>query len=486
MFRSLISLCFLIVLLAANMPGSSLFKPAITYPSGGAFSPTVAVGDINGDGNPDLIVSNQSSCYTCANGSVTVLLGNGDGTFQAAQAYDSGGSETGGIAVADLNGDGKLDVVVANSASGTVAVLLGNGDGTLQPARLHSTGDAFPLGLVLGDFNSDGKFDVAITTGCCSAPYIEILLGNGDGSFQSPQSYGVPGDLASGIAAGDLDGDGRLDLAVGVEVSNGGHPLVAIFLGNGDGTFKTPRSFPGGYYPAFADMNRDGKLDLLVTGVCGNPHCTKDGVSVLLGNGDGSFQPPQVYSSGGEVADFVATGDVNRDGKTDAFVANFGGRVGTLLGIGDGKLLPVQLFNAGNRYPVSMAVADINGDGKPDLLVGLYDMTSSKVGVLQNNTFWKTTTTLTSSPNPSIHGQAVTFTATVSSEGWGVPTGQVVFRNGNNGIGHAILDKTGVATLIKKNLPVGSLSIKAVYKGDINSAKSTSLALIQVVNPASE
>ena len=136
-----------------------------------------------------------------------------------------------------------------------------------------------------------------------------------------------------------------------------------------------------------------------------------------------------------------------------------------------------------------MAVADVNGDGKPDLLVAIYDLnndsTTGGVGVLLNNTFWTSTTTLTSSPNPSVQGQPVTFTATVASEGSIEPTGQVVFKNGSTQIGTAILND-GAATLTKKNLPVGSLSITATYKGDTQSSKSTSPVLIQVVNPASE
>jgi hypothetical protein len=502
--RSLVSSALFLASLTVTLPASSLFKPAKTYLSGGTHAISIAVADLNGDGKPDLVVSNGASCYTCSSGSVGVLLGNGDGTFQEARTYDTGGSGTGQIAVADLNGDGKLDVVVTNacaagiscdgnSDTGSVAVLLGNGDGTLQTAKVFSTGNQISLYLALADFNRDGKLDVVVADGCggCGHFNISVLIGNGDGTFGSPSSYGLDAEPL-GIAAGDVNGDGKIDLLVGFE-NTGGNPngSSAVLLGNGDGTFQPPQTlYPAGAYPALADVDGDGVLDLVVATPCSNPRCTKGGVGVLLGNGDGSFRPIQIYSSGDYDADYIAIGDVNRDGKADILVANYGagpsGKVGALLGVGDGTFLPVQLSSAGIGGPFAMSLADVNSDGKPDLLVAIYDLnneiTTGGVGVLLNNTFWSTTTTLTSTPNPSIKGQAVTFKATVTSVGSVQPTGKVVFENSGTQIGSATLSG-GVATLVKKNLPVGSLSITSSYKGDTKSAKSSSTALIQVVNP---
>ena len=493
----LVTLALLALLLPESMNASALYKPAQIYPSGGMDAGFVAIADLNGDGKMDVVVSNTFACNTCTtNGSVGILLGNGNGTFQAVRIYDSGGSGAGAIAVADVNRDGKPDVLVTNAcASGTscdgdsntglVAVLLGNGDGTFQPAQVYSTGGQIGRYLVLGDFNGDGKIDAAVADGCepCAHNDIAVLLGNGDGTFQPPRSHELA-DEPFGIAVGDINGDGKFDVAVGNQRQAGQERPIAVLMGNGDGSFQDPQYFGAGIYPALADVNGDGKVDLVGAVECGDPKCRKDGAGVLLGNGDGSFQPTQVYSSGGFDADFVAVGDLNRDGKADVFVANYSGKVGTLLGVGDGTLSPVALSTACDN-PFSLAVGDLNGDGKPDLVVACYFLQNGAggaVSVLLNNTFWKTAVTLTSSPNPSVQGQRVTLTATVTSEGSIAPTGKVVFKNGSTQIGAAILIG-GVVTLTKANLPTGSLSLTARYQGDINSAKSTSPVLIQVVNP---
>jgi Bacterial Ig-like domain (group 3)/FG-GAP-like repeat len=495
MLRRLLPSTLFLVFVTVSLPASSLFQPAKTYLSGGAGLSAIAVADVNDDGRLDLVISNYCADYSpCAEGNVAVLLGNGDGTFQAAQTYLSGGSGAGGMALADLNRDGVLDIVVTNacasggrcdgsSNTGSVAVLLGNGDGTFKPAQTFTIGAQSPGFLAVGDFNGDGKIDVATVNLCnfCTGDQVSVLLGNGNGTLQSPQTYDLGGQPL-GIAVGDVNGDGKLDLLVGGE---------GVFLGRGDGTFDPQPVSGAGWFATLADINGDGKLDLLQPTACSNPpSCTKSGVGVALGNGDGTFQTLQNYSSGGSESDFVAVGDVNRDGKLDVFVANYASpRFGILLGLGDGTLSPVQLSNPGVGSQVSIAVGDLNGDGKPDLIVGIGDLnnevTTSGVGVLLNNTFWTTTTTIRSHPNPSIQGQAVTFKARVVSMGSIPPTGTVAFKNGDTQIGTATLSR-GVATLTKKNLPVGSLSITASYKGDTQSGKSSSSTLIQVVNPGAK
>jgi hypothetical protein len=498
-FSRLICLAFLVSLPSA-MTATPWFKTEPTNFAGGDGAISVAVADFNGDGKPDIAVANAFACDTCAErGSVGILLGNGDGTFQPPRSYDSGGSETGGIAIADLNGDGKFDVIVANtcaagtfcdanSNTGSVAVLLGNGDGTFQPAHAYSTGKQLSSYLALGDFNRDGKLDVVVADGCggCGLHNIAVLLGNGDGTFGSPRSYELGGE-PQGIAVGDIDGDGKLDVVVGLE-SDSGQPngSSVVLFGEGDGTFPTSRTLnPAGTYPALADVNGDGRLDLIVATPCGNTKCTKNGVGVLLGEGDGSFQPIQIYNSGGDLLDFVAIGDLNRDGKPDIFVADFLGKVGTLLGAGDGTFSPVQLSTPALGFGANaMAVGDVNGDGKPDLVVTTFQLSnfsSGGVTVLLNNTFWTTATALASSPSPSVQGQRVTLTATVTTVGSIAPTGRVVFRNGTVILGSSAL-VGGVATLSKATLPIGTLPLTATYQGDRNSAKSASPVSIQVVN----
>jgi len=479
-------------LVPAKSQASGLFKPAFTYSSGGAVGVRVAVADINADGKPDLVVANYYACSNCTgNGSVGVLLGSGNGTFQAPVIYDAGGSGTSGIAVGDVNGDGKLDVVITNCApsgtlcdgstpSSSLGILLGNGDGTLQPSRVFSVG-SLALSLVLGDFNGDSKLDVAVAGGSDSVQSkLVVLLGNGEGAFQFAHSYDLPAE-PFGLVAADVNGDGKLDLAVGSQkiVGSQENGPVSVLLGNGDGSFQVPLNVGTGMNPIFADLNGDARLDLLSVFECANPTCSKGALAVRLNDGGGTFGQVLTYSSGAALADFIAVGDLNRDHKLDVFVANYSGKVGVLLGNGDGTFSGAKLVNPGLASPQSIVVADVNGDGKPDLLVGA-GSAGSGVGVLLNNTFWKTATTLSSSPNPSIQGQKVTLVATITTQGWIAPTGKVVFENGSHWLGSAPL-VGGIATLSKTNLPVGTLSLTARYQGDLNSAKSTSPVVIQVV-----
>ena len=484
-------------LMDSNPP---LFRPIVTHDSGGRGSSSLTVGDVNGDGHPDVVVTNSSSS------SVTVLLGKGDGTFEAPVSYNPGGGNPWSVAIKDVNGDGRPDLVVANYFGG-VGVLIGNGDGTFQTPVTYNSGGALLFSVKVADLNGDGKLDMVVAHWCpssgdCSHGVVGVLLGNGDGTFQPPVIYNSSGYQAYSVAIADVNGDGSSDLVVANNCQSAGHcgiGSVSVLMGNGDGTFQAPVSYSAGGSGTesvlIGDVNGDGHPDLVLANGCpGFEQCTNGGVvSVLLGNGDGIFQAPVSYSSGGLKAFSVAIGDVNGDGYPDLAVANvLSNSVGVLLGNGDGTFQPAITYDSGGIGAYSVALADINGNGRPDLLVA--NCTGSfcdggngegVLGVLLNNSGGKsvTSTGLASSLNPSIYGQRVTFTATVKTAGSLPPTGRVAFTWGGGlyTIGSATLNGSGVATLTKSNLNADPYPLTAVYRGDVQNLGSTSPVLNQRV-----
>jgi hypothetical protein len=338
-----------------------------------------AVGDFNRDGNLDLAVANAIS------NDVSILLGNGDGTFQPAASYGAGATPE-AIATGDFNQDGKLDLAVADAHG--VSVLLGRGDGTFQSARNIAL-DATPRSIAVADFNGDGKPDLAVGQFVSPAPgHVSVLLGNGDGSFQAPANYSVYYAPTS-LAVADFNGDGNSDLATSTVESQ-----IGILLGNGDGTFQPVQylqlreaNIPVSV--AAGDFNRDDKLDLFETNqeFCLSPPCDFQGVELFLGNGDGSFHtaagvvgglPMYNRSSAFGLADF------NLDGNLDAAFVSWDGvtaTVSVLTGNGDGTFQPPVTFVVGVN-PVSLLAADLSGNSLPDLV--LVNSQSNSVSVLQN------------------------------------------------------------------------------------------------------
>jgi hypothetical protein len=345
------------VMFFAVTPSSSSIALSAPSAFGAGTDPdSAAVGDFNGDGKLDLAVANEGS------NNVSILLGKCDGTFQAAVDYGAG-SNPSSVAVGDFRDDGKLDLVVANDGSDNVSILLGNGDGTFQAAVNYGVGSA-PTSVAVGDFNGDGKLDLAVVNELSNN--FSILLGNGDGTFQAAVNYGAGLSLFS-VAVGDFNGDGKLDLAV----ASGGSDYVSVLLGNGDGTFKTAVQYVAGLEPisvAVADFNGDGKLDLAVANYESN------NVSILLGKGDGTFQAAVDYGIGTEnypaTPGSVAVGDFNGDGKLDLVVGGVESDnvsvVSVLLGNGDGTFQAAVNYGAGAGQ-TSVAVGDFNGDGRLDL-----------------------------------------------------------------------------------------------------------------------
>src|SRR5581483_4655388 len=274
----------------------------------------VATGDFNRDGILDLAVANTG-------GGLSIFIGNGDGTFDPASTPTVAADTTpAAVVIGDFNGDGKLDLAVANNGSDNVSILVGNGDGTFLSAINTGVGTG-PIALAAGDFDRDGVPDLAVVN---SGGGVSILLGVGDGNFTQPlgSPFGV-GTTPSAVAIGDFDGDGIPDLAV----ANSGSGNVSVLLGNGDGTFAAAVNFSVGSSPssvAAADWDGDGKLDLAV----GN--AADDNVSILIGDGDGGFSSFLATAVGspfavGSTPSALVAGDFNRDGKLDLAAANADG-----------------------------------------------------------------------------------------------------------------------------------------------------------------
>ena len=365
----------------------------------------VAVVDINGDGKPDLVASDTGTSNDPVS-VVSVRLGKGDGTFGDLQSF-AAGSQPQSVTVADVNNDGRPDLLVVNDFANSANLLLGNGDGTFQAPRAFVPG-SFPASVAVADTNGDGRPDLLVKISY-SSDGVSVLLGNGDGSFQSPGTGFATSGRPDATAVGDVNGDGKQDLVVANFEGN----TVGVLLGSGDGTFLPQRTFPASSTPvsnptgvALADLNGDGRLDLVVTNFSAtlSGSTIRGSVSVLLGNGDGSFHAPETYEADSNPSS-VAVVDVNGDGVPDLLVTNqYGYDVSVLLGNGDGTFRDDPAYLAKHTFgvgygPASVAATylgrdgklhpiDFNGDGKPDLVVanqGTKAYPSSTVTVLLGN-----------------------------------------------------------------------------------------------------
>jgi hypothetical protein len=380
-------------------------SPATSFPVG-PNSTAVVTADFNNDGNLDLATSNYDD--TTGGGTVSVLLGNGDGSFQPAQTSATGQYPF-SLAAGDFNADGKVDLATANydySEVNDVSILLGQGDGTFAAPVALNAADAYSWSIATGDLNADGKLDLVVTSDDeWLGGYVSVLLGHGDGSFAAPTTYGPYYGQLFSPALADVNGDGKVDVAVAGWHSNS----VKVFLGNGNGTLRQPSDFTTGYVDVYGpdsvaagDFNADGKLDLATTSYDGF-------VSMLLGNGDGTFQAGRAFAVGYGPGSATAS-DVNGDGKLDLVVADPGstsppGAVIVLLGNGDGSLTRA-IATATGGSPTSVVMADFNGDGRPDAAAANTD--SNNVAVLLNDGIWDGSPPPPPPPSVTIGDRAVT------------------------------------------------------------------------------
>jgi Ca2+-binding RTX toxin-like protein len=351
---------------------SSVFNPAAfgnsvaNLPVGGNSGAT-AVADFNRDGNLDIAVGLAG---TALSSNLAVFLGNGNGSFNSASQLVSGGLNPLSLIRGDFNGDGNPDLVAANYDSDTVSLLLGNGTGSFQTAQTFQVGDQ-PNAIASGDFNKDGRLDLVVANSGANSNTLSLLLGT-NGGFRNATTLKVKGTLPFAVATGDFNRDGNLDIVSADSGSNS----ISLFLGNGDGGFKSAKQFSVGTGTPVTivtgDFDGDNKLDLATGNLGGN---TQD-VSVLFGDGNGSFPDGLTVAAGGDV-NSLAAGDFNADGHLDLAATNSTtANLSMLFGDGKGEFSSSNNTSL-NLSPGGLSTGDFNGDGKLDLVASSSGTTSA-------------------------------------------------------------------------------------------------------------
>ncbi len=460
--------------LPAAGPATLQFQLA-EYLSGGPVPSGIAAADFNRDGYLDIVAVNTGVGGSSQGNLIFgVLLNNGDGTFAPAASYSALSTPVYAVyfAVGDFHGKGP-DILFSYYGGQTLSMLPNKGNGTFGSPKVI---EKFPCyTMAVGDFNRDGKLDLA----CIASNGLNIMLGNGNGTFQTPVVYPTGG---VSIAVADLRKNGKLDLIIpgGTGSVTQIFSSVSVLLGNGDGTFQPPVGYTVLTDPTSAvvgDFNGDGKLDLAVLNTCLFEGAC--GISMLLGNGDGTFQPemiPWISADGGS----LVAADFTGDGLLDLAV------IGTIFinTPGTNAEFPTQQSFATVQGPTAMVAGRFGpgGNGSADLAFADWNSEAgNSVTVMLNQA--ATIIVLESTPNPSNSGQSVEFSATVGAAvpGAGSPTGTITFMNGTHKLGTSKLIN-GVAVLPYKKMTAGTNNITAVYSGDNTFNPDTSAVLVQTVN----
>lgn len=339
-----------------NLTNSPVLVPnyATSTVGSGTDPEGVAIGDFNGDGKADMAVVNKTS-----DGTVTILLGNGLGGFGAPTSYGALYNPM-TVAIGDFNKDGKQDLVTANFGSSTVSIFLGDGTGAFGTETSFDAGHD-PVTVAIGEFNGDGNTDLVVAN-YNGAGHVSVLLGDGLGGFGTVTTTELTSG-SSAAAVGDFNNDGKADLVV---TNDGLRPsTVSILLGDGAGSFSTPTNYfvgEGAWSVAIGDFNGDGKADLAVANDGDYTLCIK------LGDGTGGFGASTFYTVGNSPSS-VAIADFNGDGITDLAAANYwSDNVSILLGTGSGSFNTAKNFTVGTN-PSVVAIGDFDADGKADMVV---------------------------------------------------------------------------------------------------------------------
>ena len=440
--QALAGLALLTVSARPVLAQTPTFAPVTTYSTGANNYPySVALGDVNGDGRPDIVSANGSSS------TAGVFLGQANGGFASMTAYSTGAfSYPRSVALGDVNGDGRLDIVTANSSRSEVGVLLGQISGGFAPVTAYSVGaTSYPSSVTLGDVNGDGRLDIVTANGNSST--VGVLLGQAGGGFAPVTIYSTGASSnPNSVTLGDVNGDGQLDIVT----ANTDAGTAGVLLGQTRGSFGSVTAYSTGANSAphsvtLGDVNGDGRLDI----VTANSNTATAGV--LLGQTSGGFGPVTTYSTGGFNSPYSASlGDMNGDGRLDIVTANNGtSTAGVLLGQVGGTFGPATNYSTGGQ-PWLATLGDVNSDGRLDIVTA--NIAAFTTGVLLNTTIFAPTLT-SLSPTSRTTGASITLTGTNLTGATGVSF------NGTAATTFAVVNATTVTVTVPAGATSGNVTV---------------------------